>query len=291
MKKREFIFILFICVSIVLSGQTIKQDKKWNIEWGNLLCPGPVMEPCFCYGGITTIKTGNIKIFNDKEYYQIAHTYVREEEKKVFFYVEDCDKEYLLYDFGLNLYSEVVLVDPYHPTSFFDFENPCELTEEDIFYLTYKVTELDSIEKRKSFKLESLNDPYYYEIWVEEIGSMSGIIYNTSPFMVGGVKQLKDCYESDELFFVNENPRWCLDYSSIYNVSQVLIEGFIDNKNIFHIFNAENVPFIIYDLQGRKIKSFSPDCDNYKINISFAKKGLYIISNKEKNINFKVVVK
>jgi hypothetical protein len=41
---------------------------------------------------------------------------------------------------------------------------------------------------------------------------MRGIIYQIGSQMAGAVHQLKDCYESEELIFVNENPDYCWVY-------------------------------------------------------------------------------
>ena len=303
-----FIFALLWTSSLSLSAQaiqTITPGKIWHIESG-YACPAGDEVGCFCYHGLDTIKIGNIKVFNGKEYYELltgdgvlyhpsfknAASYVREEGKKVFFYTEKCDKEYLMCDFNLNVGDEVFLVDPLYPVSYYNRENPCELTKDDIFQ--FKVTEVDSIEynqiKRKRLRLEGLYP--YFNIWVEGIGCMRGITYLNSPRHISGAHQLKDCHEVDELIFINENPEydWCWT-TAIDDVRQDLIGIFTDEKNILYVVNAENIPLTIYDLQGRKIQSFSPDNNHYQINISFLPKGLYIISNEIKNINFKVIRK
>ena len=207
----------------ITSVQTITQGKIWHVESGGACLDGDETG-CFCYSGIQTINVGNTKIFNGKEYYELLTdsppnnssqgnvlTYVREEGKKVFFYVESCNKEYLMYDFNLNVGDEVFLMDPLSPISLFDHDNPCELTEVDVNLYTFKVTEVDFIEynyiKRKRLRLEN-HDSHHYDIWVEGIGCLRGITYHTAQ-QISGAKQLKDCFESDELIFVNENPEYC----------------------------------------------------------------------------------
>ena len=221
MKPRNLLFTLFMCCSMVLFGQTIIPSKMWHIESG-YACPDGDETGCFCYYGLQTIKVGNTRTFNGKAYYELLSdiknqqwnvvTYVREEEKKVFFYTEDCNKEYLMYDFNLNVGDEFFLAAPRHPTSHFQHDNPCELTEYDIYECQYKVIEVDSIEynqvKRKMLKLVSNFRPYSPDIWVEGIGGMRGITFCAATH-ASGVKQLKDCYESDKLIFVNENPEFC----------------------------------------------------------------------------------
>jgi len=300
---KKYNILLIACVLSLcafgqpISTQLITPNKIWNIE-SALDCPteGYEIKDCLCLIGTIAIKVGNIKTFNEKEYYELLYNggvvnYVREEGKKVFFYVEECNKEYLMYDFDLNVGDEILLVDPLHPTSIFNQDNPCELTEDDMYYYQYKVIEVDSVEynnvKRKMMKLETVRGQ---DIWVEGIGCMQGINYKAGTFRVGAALQLKDCYESNELIFVNEFWRFCLE-TSINNIQPNLITVFVDEQNILHITGAHTIPLTIYDTQGRRIQSIVPDSDDYKKNISALPKGVYIIANKEKSINFKIVIK
>jgi len=309
--KKYTVLLIALMLSLCVFGQSVSTqlitpNKIWHIESGSA-CPAGDGTGCFCYYGLQTIKVGNTKTFNGKEYYELftdeptvlfpdGHvvTYVREEEKKVFFYAEDCDKEYLMYDFGLNVGDEIFLADPLLPTSIDNQDNPCELTEVDMNLYKFKVTKVDSIEynqvKRKMLRLEN-NYPHRYDIWVEGIGAMRGITYHRAQQRTG-VKQLKDCYESDELIFVNENPEFCWASSTgVNNIQQNLINIFTDEKNILHIVNAKDIPLTIYDVQGQKNQFVFPISDNYQTNISFLPKGLYIVSNKIRNINCKIVIK
>lgn len=198
---------------------TITLDKTWNVEHG-MACPEG--DNCFCYLHTTTIEVGNVRIFNEKEYYELlgdfplTHgvVYVREENNQVFFYAEDCDKEYLLYDYNLKVGDGICIVDPLYPYSISN--QTCELTEFEMEYLyKYKVTDIDVVEyngvKRKRLRLENYHGHYPYGYWVEGIGCMRGITYQISSQLMGGVQQLKDCYALDELIFENENPQyiWC----------------------------------------------------------------------------------
>jgi len=302
MKPKKLLFTLFMCCSIGLFGQTITPSKIWYIESG-YACPDGDETGCFCYYGLQTIKVGNTKTFNEKDYYELLSdtpnqqwnvvTYVREEGKRIFFYAESCNKEYLMYDFNLNIGDEISLIDPLHPTSLFNQDNPCELTEEDMYLYKFKVTEVGSIEynqiERKMLRLENYYS-HHYDIWVEGIGCMRGITYHRAQ-QRSGVKQLKDCYEAGELIFVNENSEYCWVTTSINDARQNLISIFTDENNILHIVNAKDIPVIMYDLQGREIQSFFSESNNYQINISFFSKGLYIVSNKMRNINFKIIIK
>lgn len=292
MKAKITLLVLFVYCSIALFGQTITPNKVWHIESG-YPCPNGDGTGCFCLYGLQTIKVGNTKTFNEKEYYELLSdnvnqqwqviTYVREEEKKVFFYDIDDDEEYLMYDYDLNIGDEIVLRLPQYPHS--------------IITDAFKVITIDSIEyngiKRKRLCLENLITIHRYDYWVEEIGCMRGITYLASAYISGGVSQLKDCYESNELIFVNENPEFCFAKipDAINEVLQDSIHVFPDENNVLHILNAKDIPLIIYDIQGREIQSVFPDNNNYGTDISFLSKGLYIVSNKIQSINFKIAVK
>jgi hypothetical protein len=196
---------------------TIRPNRTWYIEHG-MLCPEAAGTGCYCYLSTTTIKTGDVKIFNGKEYYELIGsiswgseivTYVREEKGRVFFYVKECDKEYLMYDYTLEAGDEVCLIDPQRPFSS-NTDNRCELTEKEMNLYKCKVTNVDVIEydgvKRKRLKV--VNEDQRDDFWVEGIGNMRGITYQVTSHITG-CHQLKDCYESDKLIFVNENPEYC----------------------------------------------------------------------------------
>ena len=113
-------------------------------------------------------------------------------------------------------------------------DNPCEFTEEEIPWFIYKVTDIDVIEyngvRRKRLKLENPS-PLNYGYWVEGIGCMRGITEQISSQLIGGVYQLKDCYQSDELIFVNENPEYCWIYPTKTSENQQDSDSEIQNDS------------------------------------------------------------
>ena len=125
--------------------------------------------------------------------------------------------------------------------------------------------------------------------WVEGVGAIEGNCFHLS-LMMSGITNLKDCYESDQLIFENEEP-FCWFYVSTYDRPEELIKIFTNETNILHIVNAKDIPLTMYDIQGRKIKSIFPSDDNYTINASNLPKGLYIVGNETKGIAFKVMVR
>ena len=300
--KKILLLLLIGFNGIALQAQTITPNKIWEIESGGA-CPEGDEIGCFCYAGIVTIKTGDTKTFNDKEYYELLTdipnqqweviTYVREENDKVFFYVEECDTEWLMYDYNLTVGDEVFLMDPLFPFSLNNHDYPCELDEYDLSLYNFTVTEVDSIEynyeKRKMLRLE-WRSPERYDIWVEGIGCMRGLTFHRAQ-QISGVKQLKNCYESEELIFVNENPEYCWVTIGLNNEQQSTVRIFSDGNNNLCIVNAENIPINIYNLEGRKVITILPQSDKHEINIAHLPKGVYVVANQKEGINAKIVVR
>ena len=308
MKKKLTLMLVFLAWATLLPAQTMREqaniqqgvkssylpiitpDKVWHIEAG-YWCPQAPPD-CACYYGLLTIIIGNTKTLNEKEYYELMFddqnviTYIREEEGKLFFYSEYCNEEYLMYDFTLNVGDTFIFYDPY--------DHPCELTEEDIYWYSFVVGETSEVEysqvKRKKIRLDWLLFPDgFQDTWVEGIGNMRGICFNLAQ-QISGSRRLKDCYESDQLIFTNEEP-FCWFYVGTNDRQEELIKIFTSETNILHIVNAKDIPLTMYDIQGRKIKSIFPSDDNYTISISNLPKGLYIVGNETKGIAFKVIVR
>ncbi|MCL2041011.1 MAG: hypothetical protein FWG84_03085 [Bacteroidales bacterium] len=204
-----------------LFPRTLAPDKVWHIEYG-YPCPEGEGIGCHCFAGIQTIKIGDITTFHGIEYYELLTdtpnpeweviTYVREKDRRMYFYVESCDKEYEMYDFNRQPGYNISYIDPLYPFSLFNLDNPCELTEEDLdlhkyFFTGEKIIEYDGV-KRKWLQLDHQWPSDQYDIWVEGIGSMRGITYQVTQQLTE-VHQLKDCYEAGELIFVNEEPQYC----------------------------------------------------------------------------------
>jgi hypothetical protein len=114
-----------------------------------------------------------------------------------------------MYDFNLEVGDEVYVVNPLYPFSW-DNDNRCEFSEPEMNCYKCKITEIDEIEynqvKRKRLKVADLYD-LEHDFWIEGIGNMKGITHQIT--FGTGFHQLKECYISDKLIFVNENPEYC----------------------------------------------------------------------------------
>jgi hypothetical protein len=273
-----------------LFPKTIVSDRTWHIEYG-YPCPAGEDAGCYCYKGLQTIKIGNNKTFNGVDYYELLTdktnlqweliTYVREQERRVYFYEESCNKEYLMYDFNLVPGFHVSFVDPLHPLSLFNQENPCELTEEDLNLHEYFVTQEDKIEydgvKRKRLTLDHQWPSNQTDIWVEGVGSMRGITYQVTQQM-SEVYQLKDCYDADKLIFVNENPGYCWVEDTVGIQNHVFVDAY---KTLFpnpakdYLHSKTEKQFEIIDMQGRVL--LKSEKTTKSININHLKTGIYFI--------------
>jgi hypothetical protein len=192
----------------------ITGNKVWHIDHG-MACP----QLCFCYWTLETVKMDDTVIFNNVEYTKVisnwssapdvwtTEAFIRETlDGKIYFYSEKCGKEFLMYDFDLQTGDKVTLRDY--------FITECNLneqgeTEHGESYI-YTVTEVDSViynqVKRKYLKLQGGMKLF----WIEGVGDIMGLLYHSAGW-VGGASQLKDCYIGDELFFLNDNPKYCFE--------------------------------------------------------------------------------
>jgi hypothetical protein len=269
----------------------ITDNKVWHIDYG-YACPQ--IEPCFCYLDLKTIKMEGTVIFNDVEYTKVisnwsaapdvwtTDAYIRETlDGKVYFYSEKCGKEFLMYDFDLQVGDKVTLRDY--------FVTECDLneqgeTEQGESYI-YTVTEVDSVVynqvKRKYLKLQGQTELF----WIEGVGDITGLLYHSTAWS-GSIPQLKDCYVDDNLFFLNDNPEYCYRTTGIDHVNYNTHRIFVDERKILHISNVKNTELSIYDVHGRKLQTLYPDSDNYETDISILPCGLYIIAGMNVHIKF-----
>jgi hypothetical protein len=278
------------------SGKMLTDSKVWRMD-GGYACPQS--DSCFCRSGIKTIKMDGTAILNNVEYAKATSSwsfapdvwkteaYIREApDGKVYFYAEKCGKEFLLYDFDLQVGDSVILMDY--------FISECSLNEQGettqgASYV-YAVTEVDSAAynqvKRKYLKLRGERKLF----WIEGVGDITGLLYPSAAR--SGVSQLKDCYVGDDLLFLNDNPEYCFINAEEYqtaNVSSInygALRVFADRQNILHISNAKNTSLSIYDMQGRMLQAIHPNSDSYEADVSTLPSGVYIIGSKNTYVKF-----
>ncbi|MCL2511862.1 MAG: hypothetical protein FWF09_07420 [Bacteroidales bacterium] len=119
---------------------------------------------------------------------------IREQREKTYFIPYSFETEYLLYDFSL----EAGMMFEY---KYWDFGG----TESATFFVSFvDFVEINGAMKKRIQIKASSDDEWVVDTWIEEIGSMSGILYPCyQSFLDGEVKSLLCCYQSNELIYKN----------------------------------------------------------------------------------------
>jgi len=213
---------------------------------------------------------------------------MRENEQKTYIIKPNSETEYLLYDFSLE-----------EGTSFeyWDFLYP--IMAMNLFVKTIDFIEINGALKKRINLTGSPTSDWIIDIWVEGMGSMSGILHPCYKiFTDGGVNSLLCFFQDDELIFKNSEYSKCyydniedLFQVSVKDIQQDLIRLYTNENNLLHIVNGNDIPFFIYDIQGRNIKSITPANDNVVFDLSNFPKGLYIVVNQIKSLAYKIIVK
>ena len=206
MRKKVFLISFICCLLLQANAQTSNNTiVNDNSSWATLVYGlGAWDIPC-CVETQYTYFDGD-SIFNGKTYKKVFSCndqlhenikyegLIREQNKKTYFIPNNSETEYLLYDFSL----EEGMSFEY---KYWDFGG----TESEIFY----VSSVDFVEvngstkKRIQIKVVS-HAEWILDTWIEEIGSLSGILYPCHRrFMSGGVKWLLCYYQNDELIYKN----------------------------------------------------------------------------------------
>lgn len=295
--KTKIFFISFVCcfalqANAQTSDNTIVNN---NSSWATLIYGlGAYNIPCcvetqyVCFDGDSTIAAISYKkvfSYNDKLHENIKYEgLIREQEQKTYFIPAKSEVEYLLYDFSL----EDGMNFEYKSWEF-GGQEPA------IFYVsTVDSFEVNgSIKKRIQIKLSS-DAERIEDTWIEEIGSLSGILYPCyRSFVAGSVRELLCYYQDDELFYKNPAYPECYydNPDDITSVQTIVIDDYNIYPNPVNdaltVFSSHN-PILrieIFDASGKKVYSQA-----YKdaINVSSFSKGLYLL--KVYDINAKVSV-
>ena len=152
---------------------------------------------------------------------------------------------------------------------------------------------MGSTKKRIQIKTVSYAD-WTLDTWIEEIGSLSGMLnpcYRN--FSGGGVRELLCYYQNDELIYKN------LAYSECYydnpdditSIHTIVIDDYSIYPNpvndILTIYPSNNMITLIeiFDISGKKVYS-----NTYKntIDVSFFSKGVYLLKMYDTNEQFSV---
>lgn len=255
------------------------RDKRWHIVWTYDIWPP---------GGVkryetTVLKLGEQVVLKDSTYTKILATkdslfsswdtigYMRESNRQVFYNPISRDSDFLLYDFNIAMSTIIYLADPLYWSGY-----------QNIF----AVYEIDSIniglQKRKRISLS------VSEKWIEGIGSLHGLIY--SGLVLFGSKVELSCY-SENGVVLYQNPEYsaCFCTTGIENPDSK--RGTLTATNGFiRIRNSRDALFQLFDLTGKRLLSRSIGTDDYIIDLSMLKKGVYLYRTGNPNTSGKVVL-
>lgn len=296
-----FLLCLMFCFTWQVKAQTgnnntiVNDNSTWSVlEHVGLAPYGRVWTQYIYFDGDSIIGINSFKkVFScdDSLHQNIKYEgLIREEGKKTYFIPVNFDTAYLLYDFTLT------------EGTAFEYQN---YQSQETFSLYVK--HIDRIEINGILKTRILltmpppNDNQIVDTWIENIGSLSGIIYVTHNLFLDGVFYALLCYyQDDELIY--KNP----DYSKCYydDPKELLsVETHINTSNVAVYPNPTNDYFIIsdpnqtissveiFDVFGKKVYS---QLHGNTIDASSFSKGLYVIKmyNIDKQVSvFKIIKK
>ena len=199
---------------------------------------------------------------------------MREESGKVFYKPINQEKEFLLYDFSMNVNDTAVM---YY----------CQNTNNEIVIRVDSITaEHIADSDRRVFHISSKDSfsPDWMQLntWVEGIGDMKGLLYSCHPVNAGGltIRRLLCYHENDDLLFINEEFNSCeVDNNVDYLEEKEPDMAFFDYlSNTLHITqNGIDYPNIaVYDIHGKAV-FFNKNHSENTLDISFLPDGFYLI--------------
>lgn len=255
------------------------RDKRWHIVWTYGVWPPWGVKRY----ETTVLKLGEQVVLKDSTYTKILATkdslfsswdtigYMRESNRQVFYNPISRDSDFLLYDFSIAESTIIALDNP-----FYKGRHPFQ-------FVVTKIDSLDiGIERRKSILLNGS------ELWIEGVGSLKGLIY--SGLVIDGSKVELSCY-SENGVVLYQNPEYsaCFCTTGIDNPDSK--RGTLTATNGFiRIRNNRDALFQLFDLTGKRLLSRLIGTDDYIIDLSMLKKGVYLYRIGNLNTGGKVVL-
>lgn len=250
-------------------------DKLWYITSG-AFCNNPV-DTCLMKTDI--FKLGGTIMENEIVYTSVLKSsdsiliswdtigYIREVNRKVFYKPYSKIYEFLLYDFGLELSSDIYMYNRLYG----------------IDSLKFTVTKIDTIlignEKRKRMFLSGDQN----EIWIEGLGSLKGLIFS-GMFVSGGFTEVSCFSENGNIVYKNPKYENCFCTRNETAKIDLTNEPILypnPSKGFVIIRDMINAKFQLYDLSGFRIIDRNINTHNFNIDVSKLKSGIYIY-----NINY-----
>jgi hypothetical protein len=299
MRKKVFLIGFLYCLFLqanaqILTNTIVNDNSSWAIL-GYGVCPECPVWTQYVYFEGDSIVAGDSykKVFSceDKLHENIKYEgLIREQNKKTYFIPAFSEKEYLLYDFSLE--------------EGMTFECHNSLSSQEIQLLEVKNSDLVEINGvfKKRLQLTyfpSSSNNYIIDTWIEDIGSVSGILSPHYLVLDGAIFTLLCYYQNNELIY--KNPAYSECYydkkEDVTSVRTIMIDdcNLFPNPvdNIFEISCLNNATsrIEIFDNGGRQVYS---QTGKNTIDVSSFSKGLYLIKMYDTNERvsvFKIIKK
>ena len=275
---------LFICISIQSQNTIVNSNSSWSTLTYGL---GALNIPCCVVTEFTYFERDTLidaisykKVFSCDDSLReniIYEGLIREQDKKTYFIPANSEIEYLLYDFSLE---QGMSID----YSFWRTREPS------VFFY---VNNVDSVEINGFMKkrIELTLNGRIVDIWIEEIGSLSGILHPMySGFLAGNVRLLLCYRQNNELLYNNSVYSQCYydkaeDIVSVQTIEIVSVQTIeIDNVSVFpnpvndiltiSTSNKTITRIELFDILGKRVYS-----EIYKntFDVSSFPKGIYML--------------
>ena len=288
MKTKIFTYLVFCFVwqtNAQASGNTIvNENSSWaTLVYGlgayDVIC---CVETQYVYfeGDSTVAGISYKKVFscNDRLHENIKYEgLIREQDTKTYFIPANSETEYLLYDFSLK---------ERETFEYWDFR----AQESAILYVSsVDLIEVNGCTKKRIQIKEGSDAGRIIDTWIEEIGSLSGILHLCPRLFLGGsVKELLCYFQNNELIYKNSAYSECYydtpgDLASVQTIA-------INDCNIFpnpiddivtvSCLNKAILRIEIFDNLGKLVYS---QANENTINIGSFPKGIYLIKMYDTN--------
>ncbi|ASB48531.1 T9SS type A sorting domain-containing protein [Alkalitalea saponilacus] len=299
--NKTIILLSFVC-SFALQANTqtynnaiVSEDSSWaTLVYGlsayNIPCYVETQHVYF-KGDSSIASVSYKKVFSSSDRLHENINFeglIREHNEKTFFIPASFDEEYLLYDFS------------FEAGSFFEYKDFRTRESVSLYVNNVDFIEINGFSKKRIEITASPDAEWIVDTWVEEIGSLSGILYPCyKSFLDGGVRNLLCYSHKNELIYVNPFYSECY-YDSVGDITLVQTTE-ADNYNVFPnpVSDAINISCIdntillieVFDNLGRRVYS---QTHNETINVSSFSKGLLLLKVYDANQQvslFKIIKK
>lgn len=259
------ILILFYCTlwvsgSITFSQSFVTENKKFYVLISSVYPNSPLETFIYKFSGDTIINDIDyLKVFKTSDSLEITWTlygFIRETENKEVYFRNLEDSEGLLYDFSVEINDTIYLI---NTTSEFEYMDTMAIF----------VSDIDSIEingtYKKKYILKTNTCEECTEIWIEDIGNISGPFINVALFVQpsGAMYSLLCVYNDEDLIYSSTYYDDCY-YNTVFievinspssitvypNPVSSLSDIYLDISNI----NFNDCFIEVIDVYGKRVK-------------------------------------